>query len=179
MVRHPSAGLSQEDYHWMGPLYGASTAGSYGGGLTSSTLVGLGRPTTAPMAYEGVSAVPMKGRCEELGISSLFVLCLLVLVTAPLITGSGEGSVVGCVVCFLCLLCYFLRPRGHSPAPRLASLHRSGILPPACQDNSSRSWLQQDLRSLTKRANFQSVLQSASTSTSACLISLMPRRVGV
>ena len=80
------------------------------------------------------------------GIRNILLVCIVLvdfLVTAPLITGSGEGSVVGCVVCFLWLLCYFLRPRGRSPAPRFASLHRSGILPPAYQDNS-RSWLQQD-----------------------------------
>ena len=53
MARQPSAGLSQENYHRMGPLYGASTAESYGGPSTSSALVGSGRPTAAPMAYEG------------------------------------------------------------------------------------------------------------------------------
>ena len=42
---------------------------------------GTNRALMANREEGQVSAVPMKGRCEELGISSLFVLCLLVLVT--------------------------------------------------------------------------------------------------
>ena len=111
--------------------------------LTLHLLVGYSSRSPASCVSGAVAAVSMKGRCEELGISFLFVFCLLVLVTlvtAPLITGSGECSVVGCVMCFLCLL-----GRGGVVQPPVPPAY---IDPASCclpaKTSISQSWLQQD-----------------------------------